>query len=246
MIERNFKRAYIWELPVRIFHWSNALCVLVLIATGFLIANPPAIMSAREAHDAYWFGTVRFVHFVAAYVFFFMIIFRTYWAFVGNRHSSWRAYVPFTRKAIRNILHVLRVDIFLLPDRQSPRESLSVGHNSLAAFSYLGLFFLSLIMVFTGFGLYSATSEWWLPDLFNWVVPMLGGDQAARIIHHAVMWLIILFVMIHVYLVLFHDWVEGRGSMTAMLSGYKYVCAERVDGCETEEEEKESEPAAVE
>ena len=41
-----FKRVYVWELPVRVYHWLNALCVLVLTVTGILIAHPPAIASA--------------------------------------------------------------------------------------------------------------------------------------------------------------------------------------------------------
>lgn len=44
-----FRRAYIWQLPVRFFHWINAFALVFLIITGFLIANPPAIMTAKEA-----------------------------------------------------------------------------------------------------------------------------------------------------------------------------------------------------
>jgi len=58
-----FKRIYVWELPVRFYHWLNALCILVLTITGFIIANPPAINTASEASFSYWFGTVRFIHF---------------------------------------------------------------------------------------------------------------------------------------------------------------------------------------
>ncbi len=65
----DFKRVLVWELPVRIFHWLNALCITVLAVTGFIIAYPPALMSTAEAVDSYWFGTVRTIHFVTAYVF---------------------------------------------------------------------------------------------------------------------------------------------------------------------------------
>ena len=41
---------------------------LVLIATGFYIGNPLAILSGKEASDLYIMGTVRFIHFVAAYI----------------------------------------------------------------------------------------------------------------------------------------------------------------------------------
>ena len=79
-----YQRVYVWELPVRFYHWLNALCVLVLIVTGYLIGNPQSIFYASEAYQQYWFGTVRFIHFVAAFVFFFMFLVRIYWGFVGN------------------------------------------------------------------------------------------------------------------------------------------------------------------
>ena len=55
------QRIYVWELPVRFYHWINAASVVVLAMTGYLIGNPPAIQSAAEAYDSYWFGTVRFL-----------------------------------------------------------------------------------------------------------------------------------------------------------------------------------------
>ena len=61
---RNFKRVYVWELPVRIFHWLNVLSLTVLIVTGFIIANPPAILSSAEATNLQTFGLIRFIHFV--------------------------------------------------------------------------------------------------------------------------------------------------------------------------------------
>ena len=68
-ISHDFKRVFVWEAPVRLFHWLNGLSILVLIGTGLLIGNPPAIMSGAEATDQYWFGTTRYIHFISAYIF---------------------------------------------------------------------------------------------------------------------------------------------------------------------------------
>ncbi len=43
------RRVYVWEQPVRIYHWINALVMLALIATGFYIADPLALQSQHEA-----------------------------------------------------------------------------------------------------------------------------------------------------------------------------------------------------
>ena len=45
------REVYVWQLPVRIFHWVNATCIFFLIVTGLLIAFPPAIAQADGAQQ---------------------------------------------------------------------------------------------------------------------------------------------------------------------------------------------------
>lgn len=223
-----FRRVYVWELPVRIFHWVNAFAVTILAITGFIIANPPALLSSAEASDIYWFGTVRFIHFATAYLFLFVMVLRVYWAFIGNKFSRWNAFWPFSKKMYYNFLHVTKVDIFLGHEKHPDIKDLSVGHNSVAGLSYAILFFIAIVQIFTGFGLYASNAGWWLPKLFSWVVPFFGGDFIVRTIHHVSTWVFILFVLIHVYLVFYHDWLEGRGEVSSMFGGYKFVSEERL------------------
>jgi len=225
---KNFKRVFVWELPVRLFHWLNALSIVVLAITGFIIANPPAIMTSLEASESYWFGTVRFIHFAAAYVFVIVMILRIYWSFVGNKYAHWKELFPFNQVDRDKFVHVLKSDIILLNDEEDDYNNISVGHNSVAAFSYLAMFIMAIIMVITGFGLYAPTGTWWFTKLFSWVVPFFGGDFLVRTIHHITMWSFILFTLVHIYLVFYHDWLEGRGEVSSMFGGYKFVRKERV------------------
>ncbi len=212
-------RVYVWEIPVRVYHWLNALCVLTLAVTGYLIGRPLAIHQAAEASYAYWFGTVRFIHFAAAYVFFFNFLFRIYWGFVGNRFAHWENFIIHKRSQWREIGDVLRVDI--LQAQVKPMDT--IGHNALAGLTYFLTFLAFLFQAATGFGNYSAMSDAWLPRLFAWVVPLLGGGLAVRQWHHMFMWVFIIFTMIHVYLVFYHDYVEGRGVLSSMAGGWKFI-----------------------
>jgi Ni/Fe-hydrogenase 1 B-type cytochrome subunit len=239
METRNFKRVFVWELPVRIFHWTNVLCVVVLSLTGFLIANPPALLSNAEATNLHSFGIVRFIHFTAAYIFFFNMILRLYWSVVGNKFASWRAFWPFSKKTWSNFKHVLKIDIMLFNEKVPDEKNISIGHNSVAILSYLLLFIVALVSVFTGFALYADTANWWLPKLFAWVTPLFGGDFMVRNIHHIAMWVFILFTLVHVYLVFYHDWLEGRGEVSSMFGGYKFVQEDRLrKATKAEEAEK--------
>lgn len=234
---RSFKRVLVWELPVRVFHWVNVLTITVLTITGFIIANPPAILSNMEATDLHTFGIIRFIHFTAAYIFFFNMLMRIYWSFVGNRFASWRAFWPFSKKMWNNVWHVLKVDILLFNEKEEDLSNISIGHNSIAAFSYIALFILALIQVFTGFALYADMSTWWLPKLFSWVIPLFGGDFMVRTIHHITMWGFILFSIVHVYLVFYHDWLEGRGEVSSMFGGFKFVRRKRIKRVKRVDEE---------
>jgi len=213
------ERKYVWELPVRIYHWVNFVCILVLAVTGYIIGAPFVIQRTGEAYSQFWFGTVRFLHFLFAYIFFFNFLFRIYWGFVGNQYASWKNFIPYTRQHWKEILDVLRIDIFQIRERPLP----SVGHNALAGLTYFLLFLAFLFQVITGFGMYSAMSQNFLARLFAWVVPLMGGDFAVRQWHHLMMWFFIVVAIIHVYLVFYHDYVEGRGTTSSMVGGWKFV-----------------------
>lgn len=213
------RKIYVWQLPVRFYHWVNALCILALAVTGYIIGSPPALQSSAEASFGYWFGTVRFIHFFAAFIFFFNFLFRLYWGFVGNRFAKWNNFIPVKAEQWKEMLHVLCLDI--LQFCKKPLRS--IGHNSLAGITYFIIFLAFLFQSVTGFGMYAAMSNAWLPHLFSWIVPMMGGDFAVRQWHHAMMWVFIIFSIIHVYLVFYHDYVEGRGTISSMAGGWKFI-----------------------
>ena len=209
------REVFVWELPVRFYHWINALCITALCITGFIIGDPLAIMKGTEAYFNYWFGTVRFIHFVFAFLFFFNFIFRIYWGFVGNEFSSWKNFIPLKRCQWREILDVIKVDVLQVTHKQID----SIGHNSLASLVYFITFLIFLVQCLTGFGMYSAMSDSFLPKMFAWIVPMMGGDINVRQLHHILMWTFILFAIVHVYLVFYHDYIERRGVTSSMIGG---------------------------
>jgi Ni/Fe-hydrogenase 1 B-type cytochrome subunit len=224
MSSNSFRRIYVWELPVRFYHWINALCIVVLAVTGYLIGSPPALKSSTEASFGYWFGTVRFVHFVTAFVFFFNFVFRIYWGFVGNKYAQWSNFIIHRGDQLREMRDVLRVDV--LQAKAAPLES--VGHNSLAGFTYFISFLVFLFQAVSGFGMYAAMSHSWLPRMFAWIVPLMGGDFAVRQWHHVMMWFFVVFSLVHVYLVFYHDYIEGRGVTSSMAGGWKFIEKEHV------------------
>jgi len=213
-----YRRVYVWEFPVRLYHWVNAVCVVALGVTGYLIGSPLAISYSSEAYQQYWFGWIRFIHFVTAFVFFFNFLVRIYWGFVGNEFARWTNFIPLKKAQFREMGEVLKVDVL----QTKVRGLISVGHNALAGLLYFLSFLVFLFQAVTGFALYSSMSDSLFPRLFAWVVPLMGGDFAVRQWHHMFLWFFVVFVIIHVYLVFYHDYVEGRGTTSSMVGGYKF------------------------
>ncbi len=220
----DYKRIYVWQFPVRLFHWVTAISIFLLCVTGFLIGHPLHAFYAEQAYQQYWFGWVRFLHFVCAFAVVAVSGLRLYWAFAGNRYANWRNFLPLKRGQWLSIWELLNVEVLQI--RKTGRYH--VGHNILAATSY---FFLLLAFVFqtvTGFALYSSMSSLRVTHIFDWIVPLFGGEGNVRFWHHGFLWIFVLFMIVHVYLGLYDDYVEGGGEMSAMISGWKFKRDDRV------------------
>lgn len=214
----SYQRVYVWELPVRIFHWVNAACILVLCGTGFLIGAPAELLHSNEAYNAYWFGIVRFAHLAAGNIFLFNLLFRIYWGFVGNKHARLIGFIPLKKKQFVELYEVIVADILQI----KLHGPVTTGHNALASLTYIVLFVVSLFQAALGFALYAMMSEAWLPNQFLWITTLFGSEFPVRYIHHVLMWFYILFVIVHVYISLYHDYVEGQGGVSSIIGGNKF------------------------
>ena len=88
---------YVYEAPVRAWHWINVLSIVTLAITGWFIASPLPSVSG-EASENFLMGYIRFVHFSAGYVFAIGLLVRLYWAFVGNHHAKQLFVLPIRDK----------------------------------------------------------------------------------------------------------------------------------------------------
>ena len=213
-----YRRLYVWQLPVRGYHWINAVVLVVLCITGYLIGAPIRAFYASEAYKQYWFGGVRFVHFVAAFIYVFNFAGRIYWGFVGNEHARWKAFLPLTAAQRHEMVEILKADVLQI----KLHGPLSTGHNAVAGFVYFFTFLAFLVQSITGFALYSSMSSSWLPHLFTWIVPIMGGEMGVRFIHHLFLWFFVCFMVVHIYLAFYHDYIEGRGTVSSIIGGWKF------------------------
>lgn len=215
----SLQSVYVYEAPVRLWHWVNALAITVLALTGYFIGRPlPTMPGEASAH--YVMGYIRFAHFAAGYVLAVGLLGRVYWALVGNHHARELFWVPIFRRAYwAEVGSMLKWYAFA-----SARPGRYVGHNPLARLAMVSLFLgTAVFMVVTGFALYAegAQAGSWQDRLFGWVIPLFGQSQDVHTWHRMGMWAMVLFVMLHVYAAIREDIMGRQSIVSTMISGHR-------------------------
>lgn len=212
---------YVYEAPMRIWHWTNALAIVVLCITGYFIGSPMPTLSG-EASDHYLMGYIRFIHFAAGYILAIAFVLRIYWFFVGNAVAKEIFLHNILKRSYwEELWHEVKWYMFLVKE-----PKLYKGHNPLAILSMFWLFILPVIfMIFSGFALYgegTLPGSWAHTFFSSWMIPLFGGNSfTLHTWHHVTMWIIIIFVMIHVYVAVREDIMSRQSIISSMISGWR-------------------------
>ena len=211
------ERLYVWELPVRLVHWVLFFSIIVLSATGYYIGHP-FISAAGPAREHFVMGTMRAVHLYTAAIFSAAVLFRLYWFYAGNRFARLPDFIPLTAERWRGLWRTFLYYCFLKPHPQT-----YPGHDALAAVSYAFIFLVYLLFIATGLALYTVVASVGSPfQVFDFFVPLFGGLQMARLIHHVSMYVLFIFIVIHLYSVALWSVIEDSGEVDSIFNGHKW------------------------
>lgn len=177
------------HLPQRVSHAVNLAAMVALATTGFYIHRPsvPGPMS-----------TVRYVHYLAAFILLANLALRIYYAFLGRYHD----YGEF-KPNWRGLPQQLKYYLFL--SNKDVKEGL---YNPLQRLAYLGVILMIVLQGITGFAL------GWPQGMMSSLVGWLGLAEI-RAIHYLFTWFFITFLVIHLYLVL----TESPEALSEMFLG---------------------------
>ncbi len=208
---------YVWQFPVRLFHWTTAACVTVLFLTGLYMAHPILSTPGEPWHN-FLMARVRQIHFIAAYIWVIVYGLRSYWFIVGNKFARSGLPAVWNGAWWRQLGDELGA-YFLL--RRSPQPR--IGHNALAGLSYtivpIGI---GACQILTGMALYSESyPEGFWAHATGWVLPLMGGSFRVHMWHHMFAWTFLWFVMLHVYIVVFDSLRDRNSLVESMITGYK-------------------------
>jgi len=211
----------VWQPWIRALHWTLVASIVTLSITGFYIGNP--LFDAGPRWNL--MSTARTIHLIVAWVLIAVVIGRLFLAFTGNPWARWDQFVPVRSERRAALKHMLRYYCFLEKEPASV-----VGHNPVAGLSYLALFGLLAAQIMTGVALMAAQDNMggWQAAMTGWFLHIFTPPQQ-RFIHHVIMWLIWIFVVMHLYASTLSDRIERSGEISSMIGGWKIMPRRRVD-----------------
>lgn len=210
---------YVYEAPMRVWHWLNAAAVIALTLTGYVIGTPLPSYTG-DPSVVYVMGWIRFLHLAAGHLFAVLWIMRIWWAIVGNRYARQLFIPPIWRRAWTDgFLYQLAWNLFLV--RKARRYA---GLNPLAHVAMLVAFVVpSALLLITGYAMYAevAGHESWLYAMFGWTINITANTIDLHTIHRFSMWVVLGFMLVHIYSAVREDIVSRQSMVSTMLSGYR-------------------------
>jgi Ni/Fe-hydrogenase 1 B-type cytochrome subunit len=208
---------YVWQYPLRLVHWGLVISIGVLSFTGYYIHDPFIVGQSNRPFLMGWF---RFTHEAFGMLFAALFLIRLYLFFQGNRWVRWQVMVPLHTAQWKEMWEVMKFYMFI-----NPKAVSKIGHNAIAAFSYIGIYSLVFVEIVTGLVMFN-----WLRHsailgfLVGWI-PSVFSLPNLRLIHFFLMFVFICFGIFHVHLCMLISREEKRGLMDSIFIGYKVVPA---------------------
>jgi thiosulfate reductase cytochrome b subunit len=216
---------YRHRLPVRVMHWINVVCLVILLGSGLQIFNAhPALYWGADSRDAtlllnlpkfpgwatipgtQWLAMGRLWHFFFAWLFVANGIAYLLWT-IFSGHLR-RDLVP-TRTEWRGIGASIKEHLLL----RHPHGDAARRYNVLQNSAYLTIIFVVLPLIVLGGWAMSPMIDAIAPGWVDW----FGGRQSARTVHFIAAALIVGFVAIHLFEVI----VTGlANNLRSMVTGY--------------------------
>ncbi len=207
-----YEKKKCWSILFRLYHWAFALSIVFLVVTGFYI-NTPWTNTMIEGSASWPMAWMRYIHFVAGYVFTAAVLVRLFLYIFGNPQERILDALPVTKRNINSFFNTILNYSYISDDHYD-----RLGHNPLAGLTYVITIIVAIFQLISGFYML-------FPEIMIWEgygIMLFGSQQAARFIHHLSMWWFMIFAFIHIYLVIWNDIREPEGLISSIFTGEKF------------------------
>ncbi len=212
------KREYEFSKLLRLNHWIRAAAILILVVTGFYIANPFIIPYVSNEPVNFMNAWWRFWHIVFGFVLIASTILKLY-LFIFDKQSKNERVSFFDFISPKVWFQQLKYYLFM-----GTHPKTKGIYNPLQFVSYFGVFIVIFLICLTGLILHMHVFHGgiggFVYDILRPAEVLMGGLANVRVIHHICTWIFIIFVPIHMYMAIFNSVYGKHGSMDSIFSGY--------------------------
>jgi Ni/Fe-hydrogenase 1 B-type cytochrome subunit len=205
-----------WSVAMCINHWAMAVCIVLLILSGFYIGRPLTI-GAGETWQKFSVADIRFVHLLFGLILTAILVWRAYLAFFSRFHADWKDF--FAWLDFKNVYK--QIMFYALINTELPEHTGLYGTLQSAAYGFLLV--MAFVIVVTGLILYGALHSaglgGFISVIFHPLEGTLNGLAGVRFIHHILTWGFVLFIFVHTYLAFWYDIVFKKGTISSIISG---------------------------
>ncbi|HYQ72534.1 MAG TPA: cytochrome b/b6 domain-containing protein [Gammaproteobacteria bacterium] len=232
---KKFRYVEVWDTPTRVFHWVNVLLVILVTFTGFTFM----FRDTLGLHGGEIKMALMKYHTIIGYVFVVNLVGRLLWAFFGNQHARWRAFLP--GKGWRSGI------VGYLKDLSAGRPRPYLGHTPPGRVAVTLM--LAVLVVLSLTGLIRASTDLYYPPAGSLIaayiarpgidpatlqpgnVPEANSDRYLQVksirgifgrVHVLATYVLLVLVILHVYAVVITERYKG-GIVSAMISGRKLL-----------------------
>jgi len=194
-------RVMIYKRFERFWHWSQALLIFTLLATGFDI---------HGSVDWFKFGQATQIHTLAAWALIVLWVFAIFWHFTTG---EWRHYIP-TRRGLFAVMHYYLVGTFTGAEHPY-RKTTRAKHNPLQRLAYLFFKLVISPLIWASGLLYLFYNDW--PETLSGVLSL----EWVALVHTAAAFAMLVFVIGHVYMATMGPTLTSL--IRPMITGYEDV-----------------------
>ncbi|KAA6224721.1 Ni/Fe-hydrogenase, b-type cytochrome subunit [Campylobacter sp. LR291e] len=219
------KADYEFSIGLRFTHWVRAVCIVVLAMTGFYLSYVFISAAPNSEPTSFLQANIRLVHQAVGFVLIGCVIFKIYLFFFDRVSAKERISIVDTFNVK---LWIEQIKFYLFVGKH---PSLKGVYNPLQFVTYFFFYLVIFGIILTGLILYVHTYHEGLAgalhNLLRPVEAMFGGLASVRTWHRIFMWIILIFVPIHIYMAVFNA-VKGKdGALDAIISGYRFIKEEK-------------------
>jgi len=228
----NKELVFVWSAKIRMFHWVNVICILLLMAIGLIIFNAKMLGISVDAKIS-----LKTWHVLIGYVFAINLLFRLLLGWIGKGFERFAKMLPFMSGFISD-----------LKAFKANTNKVYQGHNPVGKLMVAMLLVGMINQMITG--LLLASTDIYYPPLGNYFAGQIAVDKTAiesikpysknnvdpqayqqmRDIRYPFVYMhvdgfyfLLGLIPLHIAAVVYAERKHKQGLVSAMINGHKYL-----------------------